>query len=195
MSKPCPSCGEPIEANLFLGGRGRKPLLTEELCDKICAHIERGATLRVAAGAEDVHRQRLYEWKERGREDPDGIYGQFPDKIARAECRFETNILARLDSLDDSTEAFDRDGNPFTVNKIDPKIAASLSKSLTWLLERCRRERYGASLTVKVEEAKLELIEALAIVAAQRQDDSLIDEVMAVLEPPDDPSPQRAQMH
>lgn len=181
MSKPCPSCSHPIDVELFYGV-GRRTKLTPDLQEAICKHIENGATLKVAAASESVFKQRLHEWREKGKAEPDGIYGQFPDSVERARARFETNTLKRLQTLDEAIEAFDHEGNPLRVNKIDPKVAAALTKSLTWVLERTRRERYGAQITVKVAEAKQELLESLARVIQKRGlDMSLMRDLLADL--------------
>ena len=165
MSKPCPNCGEAIEASLFLGTAGRPSLLTEKLLGAVCDHIRNGATKEVACAAEGIDDRTLRKWRMWGgagsQHHAAEYYAELDPAIARAEAQFETHTLSRLATLDASYEAFDRDGNPMVVNKIDPKIAAALAKSLTWLLERLRRERYGTLVTVKVEQAKQEMVGAL----------------------------------
>ncbi len=177
MPKPCPHCNKPVEAALFYASNGGRPSkLTPELQEAICDHIVNGVPIEVAAGAEGVFKQRLHEWKRRGEAErdtdkDDSIYSHFADSIARAICMFEVRTLKRLNALD-ASEVVEIQGEPVRLNKIDPKVAAALSKSLTWLLERLRRERYGTLVTVKVDEAKTYFMETLLSVV-QRYDDDI----------------------
>ena len=133
----------------------------------ILAHVEIGAGLDVAGAAEGVSEFNVWAWQRKGREAMRQVelekdfkpsrnqaqYIEFAKGVARARAAFELSILRKLDALDDST-VIDTENGPMRVSNVDPKIAAALVKSLTWLLERKRRDTYGSQITIKVEEAK-----------------------------------------
>jgi hypothetical protein len=147
---------------------GRPSLLTPALTKRICDSVRLGAGLEVAAAAENIPGRYAEDWQAKGRlaerkgklVGNDAAYLAFSQAVARARAEFELDILRRLQTLDASKQV-EMMGAIVTVAVIDPKVAGALSKSLTWLLERCRRERYGSQITVKVEEAKSYLLDTL----------------------------------
>ncbi len=127
---------------------GRPTKLTDEVQEAICGHIRNGATFEVAAKAEGITGRSLLNWRSWGEESEEGTpHYELFRSTERARSQFETETLKRLATLD--------------AEDVDPKIAGPLVKSLTWLLERTRRERYGTHITVKVEEAKDVMLSAL----------------------------------
>lgn len=173
--------------------------LTLQLAEAIADHVAIGASLEVASAHEGVYKARSFHWQSKGRKlllalakDPesedgwtenDKLYAHFADAIARARAKFEINILRRLDTMDEAVQMVDpATGEMVTVNKIDPKIAAALSKSMTWLLERKRREEYGSHITIKVDEAKNYLLETLERVCDRMGTPEVLGAVLDQLE-------------
>ena len=147
---------------------GRPTKLTPEVQAAICEHLANGATLEVAAQAEGITRQTVTNWRMAGGKGTEP-YAAFLVASERARARFETDTLSRLRKLDESAT-------------LDPKIAAPLVKSLTWLLERTRRERYGTLVTVKVEEAKDHLLDTLERVCERLGSTEVLVAVLEELE-------------
>lgn len=176
---------------------GRPTRLTPKLIERILEHVRIGAGLDVAGAHEGVNETQVWRWQKWGRELSQRLlngeklkltvsqqrYVEFSQGIARARAEFEVNILRRLDTLDDCREVINPStGELETVNKIDPKIAAALSKSLTWLLERTRRDTYGSQITVKVEEAKEYLLDALERVCDRMGQKAVLEALLDELE-------------
>jgi hypothetical protein len=175
---------------------GRPTKLTPERLQAILEHVKLGAGLKTAAEHELVTEFAAMSWQRKGRailsrieageepelNDREERYLAFAQGVARARAEFEIAILRRLDTLDAGRDVTDpKTGEVQRVNNIDPKIAAAIAKSLTWLLERTRRETYGSQITIKVEEAKNFLLESLERVCerlgAPEVLEALIDEL------------------
>jgi len=144
---------------------GGQSKLTPELQEIICGHIRNCATYEVAAQAAGVTGKTLRLWRQWGEEGREP-YAQLSAAVACARAQAETDILAKLRRLDDE-------------DLVTPKTASALVRSLTWLMETTRRERYGQTITVKVEEAKASLLD---ILHATLTDDAFPGAFAAVLQ-------------
>ena len=166
---------------------GRPSKLTDELTAAICEHVKVGATLEVAAQAEGITPQTVSNWRRWAREEKPGYEGFF-ESTERARAAFETDTLERLHRLDTSAT-------------LDPKIAGPLVKSLTWLLERTRRERYGTQITVKVAEAKEHLLDTIERVCGRMGETAVLVAILEELEHDGQPEtgeaegPERPNVH
>jgi len=116
--------------------------LTDEVKDIICSHLANGATYQIACQAAGITRATAYNWKARG-EAGEANFDEFLDEVERARARFEVLCLQRLNALDD-------DGG---------RSSGSVVKALTWLLERTRNDRYGPSITIKVAQAREQMLD------------------------------------
>lgn len=126
----------------------RPTKLTKELQKSICDDVEKtGATFERAAEANGIHRATLYNWRKWGA-DGRQPYADFFDAITRAHARYEIEVLRKLENPELSCE--------------DPKAMGPLVRSLTWKLERTRRDTYGSHITVKVTEAQNHFLEKLS---------------------------------
>jgi hypothetical protein len=123
---------------------GRPSKLTPERQAAIVEHVAAGAPLATAAQAEGVTGRSANTWLARGW-DGEEPYAEFRLAVRQAQARYEMAILKRLNNLDGA----------------DPKTANAVTKALTWLLERTRRDRYGAQITVRVAEAKEHLLDTV----------------------------------
>jgi len=128
---------------------GRPTSLTDEVKDIICSHLANGATYQIACQAAGITRATAYNWKARG-EAGEPKFDAFLDEVERARARFEVLCLQRLNALDE-------DGG---------RASGSVVRALTWLLERTRNDRYGPSITVKVAEAREQMLDVAQRVCA-----------------------------
>ena len=82
-------------------GPGRRPILTDDLQQRICAFIRAGAYDYAAAEASGINRRTFFDWLQRGegtskrRQSP--RYVQFVHAVreAQAECRVTAEIAVR----------------------------------------------------------------------------------------------------
>ena len=104
---------------------GRKPMLTKELSDKICAFIASGLTKKGAASAVCMSERTFYDCISRGEADieknKDTIYSQFVQSVKAAEAQFK---LTHIKNIKNAAQ--------------DGSWQAS-----AWMLERCYRDEYG----------------------------------------------------
>ena len=127
------------EADLA-AGRGRPTLLTPELQERICRSIRVGNYIDVAAEANGINRQTLFNWFRRGRsKDPaDKPFADFLAALQQAEAEAEARDVELLDALvHGSEEVKDDEGKV-----IRPKLAVHPGM-LTWRLERRHPRRWG----------------------------------------------------
>jgi len=141
---------------------GRPPKLTPEVQESICAHLASGNLLKVAAQAEGIDQSTLWRWRKSGEEGAEP-YSAFCKATARAMAEAECMMVSRLQSLDDDAG----------------KGAGSMVRAISWVLERTRRERYGPSVTLKVEEAKEKLLDVAERVCAPADFAALLHELAA----------------
>ena len=180
---------------------GRPSKLTDELTAAICKHVSVGATLKVAAQAEGINESTLTRWRQKGRDKAEP-YLTFCTLTERARAVFETDTLRRLATLDEFDDIRDPEsGLVYRVNRIDTKVATALIKSLTWLLERTRRERYGTQITVKVAEAKEHLLDTIERVCGRMGETAVLVAILEELERDGQPEtgeaegPERPDVH
>lgn len=121
---------------------GRPTLLTPELQEKICRMIRRGCYIEVAAEANGIAKETLFNWFRRGRsKDPaDEMYRNFLTELNAAQAEAEMRDVGLLDAL---IHAEDADGNPVEGAKPNAGL-------LTWRLERRFPSRWGRAERVDV---------------------------------------------
>lgn len=74
--------------------RGRKPTLTPAVADKIVECVRGGNFFAVAAQLVGVDPSTLSHWLAKGERRPDSIYGQFRQRVLRAEAEIESEVQA-----------------------------------------------------------------------------------------------------
>jgi transposase-like protein len=139
---------------------GRPTKLTPELQEAICEHLRSGNLLQVAAQAEGIDRATLWRWRKRG-EAGEAPFDVFCNAVERAMAEAECEMVERLKRL--GTES--------------GKSSSAMVRATSWILERTRRERYGPSVTLKVEEAKEKLLDVAERVLASADFAALLHEL------------------
>jgi hypothetical protein len=131
-----------------------RPLkLDEELQAAICKLIERGNIVATACQANGVSQGKYYEWRQRGArgEEP---FATFREQVDRAFAKAETDIVEEIRQAHSEKQRS--------------------NKALQFLLERTRRERWGPSISIKVEEAKTTFLDAAHSVLEPEAFESLL---------------------
>ena len=105
----------------------RPTVYTARLGREICAQVEGGVTMRVAAQTAGVARSTLYSWLELGREGR-APYAAFRDRLERAQAQCEIRVMQQI-----------------------VEAAASDWRAGAWWLERRFPKRWGLRQTVRVE--------------------------------------------
>lgn len=82
-----------------VSGHGRDPKLTRERQEGIALMLEAGHSQAAAARAHGIRPQTISEWKAKGRENPESIYGDFTERIARARAEGEKQYVEQLRHL------------------------------------------------------------------------------------------------
>lgn len=97
---------------------GRHTILDEDLTNRICANLEIAMPLALAAEAEGIHRDTVYQWMRKGEagEEP---YEAFHQAVTRARARGARHLTLKA------------------------QAGGKGSHSATWFLERRYREDYG----------------------------------------------------
>ena len=108
------------------GAMGVKGKITPEKIELICEHLREGNYDMVAAQAVGITRQTFYRWIRQGKEDKEGIYFDFRQKVERAKAEGEVALL--------------------TVIK---KAATRTWTAAAWILERSRPGRWSKHETRK----------------------------------------------
>ena len=119
------------------------------------------AALAVGSTGEQVR-----EWIRRGSEEPGTRYEEFSQAIARARAEGELNLLRRINESPDGKER----------------------RALEWLLERTRREDYGAQLEITHRvrrEVEAEMDRVVGVLRA-RLDPATLELVLGALAGADD---------
>lgn len=75
---------------------GRPPKLTYDNQEQIAAVIEQGGSIREAARKVGIHRETIGRWAEKGREQDEGIYADFYDRLTRAKGQGEATYRQAL---------------------------------------------------------------------------------------------------
>ena len=104
---------------------GRPSTLTPEVQAKIVEAVKAGNYKHVAAAYAGVPRGTFFQWMDRGRRQKTGRYKDFYDAITEAEAIAESNNVVTI----------------ALASKNDWKASA-------WLLERSKRTRWGAHISV-----------------------------------------------
>jgi hypothetical protein len=77
---------------------GRPGLLTPEVIDAVCSQLTEIGTVEDAADRAGVARSTLYAWLERGREESEGVFRDFLDRVQQAKTdrrlQFEAELRA-----------------------------------------------------------------------------------------------------
>lgn len=81
---------------------GRRPKLTPELTEQLCALIRDGHYLAHAAEAVGVHRSTVHRWLQRGAEAKSGPYRAFYDAFKKAEAELQQRCLERIQQAADN---------------------------------------------------------------------------------------------
>ncbi len=74
----------------------RPTSLNDDLSKAICESIAKGHYLDATADRVGLHRDTIYGWLEKGREDPDSVYGKFSDAFKRASYAAEDRALTEV---------------------------------------------------------------------------------------------------
>jgi hypothetical protein len=106
---------------------GRPSVYTSRLGREICAQVEAGLTMRVAARAAGIGRRTLYNWLTLGREGREP-YAAFAARLERAQGLCEARIAQQV----------------YAAGAEDWRAAA-------WMLERRFPRRWSSRQTVQVE--------------------------------------------
>lgn len=130
----CWRCG----ANPSKPEQGGPPELTPELQAAVCKLVERGNRVTAACQVHGVSPRTLSNWRSRGQEG-EQPFADFVQAVERAYAKAEADLVEDI-RQGRSTRDFD-------------------NRALQFLLERGRREGWGPSITVKVEEAKGTLLD------------------------------------
>lgn len=147
---------------------GRPTRLNDKLSAAICEHIEKtGCGLACAAESEGVDGRVAFRWLKWGREGKKPYEG-FSHEVARARAIWEREALRKLEDIEAFVE--------------DTRAASAAANAIKWKLERLRRQEYGAAITVKVEEAKEYLLDALERVCERMDSPEVLAEVLHELE-------------
>lgn len=77
-------------------GVGRPTELNEDVAKLICDMVRMGCTYEVAAIAAGVSARTFQVWKQRGKEEKDGIYAEFLQDLAEAEAQGEVVHLGTI---------------------------------------------------------------------------------------------------
>lgn len=101
--------------------RGRKPKLTEDRFKLIINLISQGNFVDTAVRAAGISDTSYYAWLDRGRKQPNSIYGEFLEAVEVATAKAEVVILKRV--MDASKEG--------------------AWQAAAWYLERTRPEKFG----------------------------------------------------
>lgn len=77
-------------------GPGRPPKLTYENQEQIAAVIEQGGSITEAARKCGIHRETIGRWAEKGRQQDEGIFADFYDRLTRAQGQGEATYRQAL---------------------------------------------------------------------------------------------------
>lgn len=158
--------------------RGRPSRLNDELAQAICGHIETtGCGLGCAAESEGVDERVAFRWLRWGRDGKEPYQG-FSQDVGRARAIWEREALRKLEDIEAFVE--------------DTRAASAAANAIKWKLERLRRQEYGAAITVKVEEAKEYLLDALERVCERMDSPEVLAEVLHELERGSQEAPSEA---
>lgn len=75
---------------------GRKTKLTAETLEELCQNIEHGLPIQQACRRVGIVKQTYYNWRRRGQQDPDSIYGQFFERLETAEAECQHRALEAI---------------------------------------------------------------------------------------------------
>lgn len=96
---PAGSCPVPSHNGKAADGgnpQGRNTKLTKERQEGMAAMIEQGHSQAAAARAYGISPQTFTEWKRRGEANPETIFGEFSERIARALSTSEADYVNTL---------------------------------------------------------------------------------------------------
>lgn len=126
-------------------GKPKPPTPTRDLNERVRQRILDGCRLDAALAAEGITDDIRRTWRILADVSPGGAHARFFGAMQQAFAEAECNLVKELREI--------------AKLRGDPKRGASKVKALTWLLERTRRDNFGHTIHVKVEEAKEELLD------------------------------------
>jgi transposase len=130
--------------------QGRPIILTDELTQKICAAIQRGAHIETAVALCGIHKQTFYDWLKRGKKEPGSIFERFTDAVNKAIAEGEMRDIMNIDQAAMGRKAtylkdaqgkliLDGNGNPI----LESSALAPTWTASAWRLERKFPDRWG----------------------------------------------------
>jgi hypothetical protein len=135
--------------------KGVRTTLTTAIRDKIVAAVTAGSPQKTAAAYARVPYSTFNDWMRRGREDPEGPYGEFAMDIDQAVATLEVRNLTIVQTAAQAT-----------------KDSRGQWQAAAWTLERLYPERY-ALRDAPVHRPRLDKLDAADPGADMTEDDAL----------------------
>lgn len=113
---------------------GPKAKISPKVITKICEARKSGASMEIAANSARIGRRTLYEWLERGKKEPDGLYRQLLDEMELASGQGAAHLLDVIQSHAEGCKPG---------CQIAHEHRSGVWTAAAWKLERMFPEAYG----------------------------------------------------